>query len=160
MKWKIYQLCSLYNLAATAILFCLMSYFLVTDPPSINDLVYIFLYVAVLSIVGMKNWMGYRLCMKLKAKEANSERFGVAFYFLWILNIVILIVFAIGVYSITTSLLTDSRSKNLNNLPVTAAFYLSFLTMFYVICLDIPIEKKATRQDDLLKDFLQPEDQS
>lgn len=158
MKWKLYQLASLYNLVFSAGFACMIT-FSIIKRSGLEDLAWLFLFLVMMAVVAIKNQMSYRLYLRMKSKEAHTERFGVAFYFLWVLNLVVLVLIGILLYIITGRYVEMGfRYYDLLSLLLHVSVYLAFLTMGFVLCLDIPIEKRVTRQEELPADFLQAGD--
>ena len=160
MKWKVYNVCCLYNIVAMIVFLILFikeisREFSGINRSNIGELVFIMLF---LSLMFVKTMMGRKLYARLKNHDVHEPGFGAFFYFLWILNIVcvvMLLVFAID--TIPSRLFLSFSLEALVDLVAFVSFYLYVLSSIYCLAFDISIEKKVRHQYDLSGELLKDE---
>lgn len=158
MKWKLYQLCCLYNILIVSVYACIVLFFFVKEPGggSGNFLTLLLIIVSFASFF-FKNLMGNRLCGQLKNNISHTDSFGLSFYLLWLACLVLTIILIVILWGeASAEMFTDLGGRKLTDIALISSLYLLIATSVYTLVLDIPIERKIRKQyniaDDLLKD--------
>ena len=158
MKWKIYQVCSWYNLIAILGFCCLAVYFF-SKEGDLDDLLSLLLGLMVLFIVVLKNWMGVRFYQNIREKQTHRDRTGLFFYFLWLFNVICVIGYMLLMYDTLKNFHFEMlRYRSVLDLIMMSVSCVAIPTFLYTIILDIPIERKARKHIDFSEDLLQSQD--
>jgi hypothetical protein len=158
VKWKLYQLCCLYNILIVSVYTCIVLFFFVKEPvEGLDDFLGLFLILISFAAFFFKNLMGNRLCNQLKNNISHTDSFGLGFYLLWLVCLVLTLILIVMLLGATTAeMFTNLRGRKFTDIILISSLYLLIATSVYTLVLDIPIERKIRKQyniaDGLLKD--------
>lgn len=157
MKWRIYNACCIYNIAAIVafLVFFVKEISNGSKGLRVSDIDDLILITLFLSLMFVKNFMGRKLYSRLANKDIHEPGFGVFFYFLWILNVVCnIIILTFAFETFPSKVLMQLRWQDLPELIALFCFYLYLLTSLYCLLFDLKIEKLVRRQYDPSADLL------
>src|SRR4051812_27030488 len=104
MKWKLYQLCCLYNMIIVSAYTCSVFYIVLQEHFNGTEDFFTFLiFLVAVLIFFIKNYMGNILFNKIKSHASHRNRFGLSFYFLWFISLAATVGFVFLVYDLVKS---------------------------------------------------------